>query len=53
MALEEVERIPWVPFVGAHGGKLLGMNAEDYLKSKDSIIVGFNKDKILTALNKH
>ena len=43
MALETVERIPWVPFVGVHGGKLLGMDAEDYLRSRDSIVAGFSK----------
>ncbi|MBA7583519.1 hypothetical protein ES708_25464 [subsurface metagenome] len=29
--LEEAERIPWVPFVGCHGGEITGKNAEEYL----------------------
>lgn len=42
-ALEETARIPWVPFVGAHGGHLVGLDAEAYLKSADSIVEGVNK----------
>ena len=30
MNLEEVERTPWVPFVGAHAGKLLGLTVTEY-----------------------
>lgn len=41
--LEEVERIPWVPFVGAHAGELLGMTATEFLKSTDNIVNGVNK----------
>ncbi|MGM0411123.1 MAG: uroporphyrinogen decarboxylase family protein [Bacillota bacterium] len=37
------ERIPWVPFVGCHGGKLLGVEAEDYLKDVDLIVEGVTK----------
>ena len=33
-----VPRTPWVPFVGVHGGSLLGVNARDYLESADSIV---------------
>ncbi len=43
MQLEEVERIPWVPFVGSHAGELLGMTATEYLKSADNIVKGVNK----------
>ncbi|MCT4591393.1 MAG: uroporphyrinogen decarboxylase family protein [Carboxylicivirga sp.] len=43
MRLEEVERIPWVPFVGAHGGALLGMTATEFLKSTDNLVAGVNK----------
>jgi len=43
MRLEEVERIPWVPFVGAHAGSLLGLTATDFLKSSDKIVEGVNK----------
>ena len=37
---EQVDRIPWVPFVGSHGGKLLGVNAAEYLKSADLMVKG-------------
>ncbi|MDB4582217.1 thioredoxin family protein [Draconibacterium sp.] len=42
-ALQEVERVPWVPFVGVHGGHLTGVDAETYLKSSDEIIKGVSK----------
>ena len=32
-ALQEAERVPWVPFVGVHGGHLTGVDAETYLKA--------------------
>jgi len=41
--LEEVERVPWVPFVGVHGGFLTGVDAETYLKSADEIVKGVSK----------
>lgn len=41
--LQELERIPWVPFVGVHGGKLVDVDAETYLKSADKIVEGVNK----------
>lgn len=41
--LEEVERIPWVPFVGVHGGKLIGATATDYLQSEELLIRGVEK----------
>ena len=41
--LEVVERIPWVPFVGVHGGKLIGVDAETYLKTPKHIIDGISK----------
>jgi uroporphyrinogen decarboxylase len=40
---EKTERIPWVPFVGCHGGKLLGITATEYLKSSEKIIEGVSK----------
>lgn len=43
MRLEEVERIPWVPFVGAHAGALLDMTATEFLQSADNIVDGVNK----------
>lgn len=42
-ALQEVERIPWVPFVGVHGGFLTGVDAETYLKSSDEVVKGVSK----------
>lgn len=42
-ALEEVERVPWVPFVGVHGGFLTGVDAESYLKSADEVVAGVSK----------
>ncbi len=41
--LEEVERVPWVPFVGVHGAKLIGVDAEEYLKSSEHIVNGVSK----------
>jgi MtaA/CmuA family methyltransferase len=41
--LEEVERVPWVPFVGVHGGKLIGVDAEAYLKSSKHMVDGISK----------
>ena len=41
--LEETERTPWVPFVGVHGGKLIGVDAESYLKSSKNLVDGISK----------
>ncbi|MDP3912488.1 MAG: uroporphyrinogen decarboxylase family protein [Bacteroidota bacterium] len=43
ISLKPVARIPWVPFVGVHGGYLIGMDAEEYLKSSKYMIAGLNK----------
>jgi uroporphyrinogen decarboxylase len=43
IALQPVKRVPWVPFVGVHGGFLTGVDAETYLKSADEIVKGVNK----------
>lgn len=37
---ETVERIPWVPFVGCHGGALIDVGADEYLTSVDHIVKG-------------
>lgn len=42
-ALQPVDRVPWVPFVGVHGGLLIGADAETYLKSADRIVDGVTK----------
>ena len=40
---EETERIPWVPFVGCHAAKLIGVTAEQYLTSEENIVNGVLK----------
>lgn len=42
-SLQPVERVPWVPFVGVHGGYITGTDAETYLKSPDKIAAGIGK----------
>jgi uroporphyrinogen-III decarboxylase len=42
-ALESVERVPWVPFVGVHGGHLTDTDAATYLKSTDELVRGISK----------
>ncbi|MCP4181044.1 MAG: uroporphyrinogen decarboxylase [bacterium] len=37
------DRTPWVPFVGVHGGKLIGVTADDYLKSSELIVKGIEE----------
>jgi MtaA/CmuA family methyltransferase len=37
---EVVDRAPWVPFVGCHAGSLLGVKADEYLRSEDLIVEG-------------
>jgi len=32
---ESVPRVPWVPFVGCHGGALIGVSARDYFHSAE------------------
>ena len=41
--LKETERAPWVPFVGVHGAKLIGVDAESYLKSSKNMVEGVSK----------
>lgn len=41
--LQPVERVPWVPFVGVHGGYLIDVDAEKYLKSAQNMISGLSK----------
>ncbi len=40
---EDVERIPWVPFVGVHAARFLGLTADEYLQSADHIVAGVSK----------
>lgn len=37
---EAVDRPPWVPFVGCHGGAILGIPAADYLRSEEHLVKG-------------
>lgn len=41
--LEPTDRTPWVPFVGCHGGKLTGSDAEIYLKSSELMTKGIDR----------
>ena len=36
-------RPAWVPFVGVHGGQLIGVSAEEYLGSADRIVEGLSR----------
>lgn len=40
---KEVERTPWVPFVGCHAASLIGVDCEAYFKSADHIVDGVIK----------
>jgi len=42
---EPTERVPWLPFVGCHGGKLIGKTASEYLQSSELIVEGLLKAK--------
>lgn len=37
---QQTDRIPWVPFVGAHAASLLGISATEYFQSMDKIVAG-------------
>ncbi len=37
---QPVDQTPWVPFVGCHGGALLGVTAREYLQSEELLIRG-------------
>lgn len=39
---EPTPRVPWVPFVGVHGGALAGVDATEYLQSADAIVAGLS-----------
>ncbi len=42
-SLETVERVPWVPFVGVHGGFLTDTDAAFCLKSAEELVRGISK----------
>ncbi len=37
---ETTPRPAWVPFVGSHGGRIIGETAEEYLRSSELIVRG-------------
>lgn len=41
--IEDVPRMPWIPFVGCHAGSLLNVTAAEFLQSKQHIVTGINK----------
>lgn len=45
MALQNelTPRPAWVPFVGVHGGQLIGMKASEYLRSADALVKGLSE----------
>lgn len=43
MNYQETARVPWIPYVGVHGGYLINKPADEYLKSSDLIFQGFTK----------
>lgn len=40
---EPAERVPWVPFVGVHGGSLVGVDARAYLTDPQPVVDGLQK----------
>ncbi len=40
---KEVERIPWVPFVGCHAASLINADTEEYFKNADLIFKGVTR----------
>jgi uroporphyrinogen decarboxylase len=40
---ETTPRPAWLPFVGAHGGRIIGKTAEEYLSSSELIVQGLKK----------
>jgi MtaA/CmuA family methyltransferase len=46
LACKPVPRIPWVPFVGVHGGKMLGIPADVYLKSPATVVEALRQAQV-------
>jgi MtaA/CmuA family methyltransferase len=40
---QEVERVPWVPFIGVHSGTLIGKGADELLRDTDTLVAGQRK----------
>ena len=47
MRNEQTPRPAWLPFVGVHGGKLIGKTATEYLQSADYMVEGLLKAREL------
>ncbi|MCE5284642.1 MAG: uroporphyrinogen decarboxylase family protein [Pelosinus sp.] len=43
LSFEPVDRTPWVPYAGVQTANLIGVDAEEYLKSADNIVKGITK----------
>lgn len=43
MALNQIDRAPWVPFVGVHGAQLAGTDATAYLHSSKLMVEGISR----------
>lgn len=43
LSFEPVDRTPWVPYAGVQTANLIGIDAEEYLKSADNIVKGITK----------
>ncbi len=37
---QEIDRVPWIPFVGCHAASLLGLSAETYFQNENHIVAG-------------
>lgn len=46
LACKPVPRTPWVPFVGVHGGKMLGIPADAYLKSPATVVEALRRAQV-------
>ena len=40
---KKVDRFPWVPYIGVHGGMLINANATDFLMNKELLVKGLLK----------
>ncbi len=43
LTLQPTDRVPWVPFIGIHGARLIGVNATEYLQHADHIVNGISR----------
>ncbi len=45
LRFQPTPREPWVPFVGVHGGALIGVDAKEYLQNSDHIVAALKEAK--------